>query len=63
MMPALSMGDSTVRAPLSVAQITKAAQEYDYSAQTALRIWLRTADLMLKQVSLLYGQSCSALSI
>ncbi|KAL6252354.1 hypothetical protein RBB50_000072 [Rhinocladiella similis] len=43
-------GSSTSpRPPRSVQQITKAAQEYEYDAQIPLRIWLRSAQAMLKQ--------------
>lgn len=36
--------------PRSVEQITKAAQDYDYSALVPLHYWLRTARALLKEV-------------
>jgi len=38
------------RAPRSVEQITKSAQEYEYDAAVPLRYWLRTAAALLKEV-------------
>jgi hypothetical protein len=36
--------------PRSVEQITKAAQDYDFSALVPLNYWLRTARTLLKEV-------------
>jgi hypothetical protein len=36
--------------PRSVELITKAAQDYDYSALVPLHYWLRTARTLLKEV-------------
>ena len=42
--------------PLSVEQIVKSAQSYDYNPQIPLKYWLRTASTLLKEVWLLHSR-------
>lgn len=53
---ALSSGNKSLRAPRSIEQITRAAQNYDYTAVIGIKYWLRTAGALLKEVgSFKYG--------
>ena len=37
--------------PLSVLEITKRAEDFEYNPHVPLRYWLRTADTLLKEAS------------
>jgi len=38
--------------PLSVADIAARAQDFEYNPYIRLKVWLRTAELLLREVSL-----------
>ena len=37
--------------PMSIAEITKRAEEFEYNLFVPLRYWLRTADTLVKEVT------------
>ena len=49
-MPPHTIDEMASSRPMSVEQIVKKAQSYDYNPLIALRYWLRTAGTLLKEV-------------
>jgi hypothetical protein len=47
---ALSNTSKSLRPPRSIEQITRAAQDYEYSANVGIKYWLRSAAALLKEV-------------
>ena len=48
--------------PLSVEQIVKSAQSYDYNPHIPLKYWLRTASTLLKEVGATSKSACLVLA-
>ena len=42
---------SSAEKPMSITEITKRAEEFEYNPFVPLRYWLRTADTLLKEVT------------
>jgi STAM-binding protein len=53
-------GASTQSAPMSVKDISAKAEDFDFNPSIALKYWLRTADTLLREVSvsLKYTAGC-----
>jgi hypothetical protein len=49
---ALGSVNKNIRPPRSIEQITRDAQNYDYTAVIGIKYWLRTAGALLKEVCL-----------
>jgi hypothetical protein len=47
---ALSDTSKSLRPPRSIEQITRDAQNYEYSANVGIKYWLRSAAALLKEV-------------
>lgn len=43
--------------PLSIAELTRRAEDFEYTPFVPLRYWLRTADTLLKEVRLPIDQA------
>ena len=49
-MAAIGPAGHAAAAPLSVADITRQAEDFEYNPHVPLRYWLRTSETLLKEV-------------
>jgi hypothetical protein len=48
--------------PMSVGEITKRAEEFNFDPDIPLRLWLRTAQALLREVSVIFSCPTETLS-